>query len=107
MALHSTLACYMAVAFAFAGWYAWRALRGRRDNYTRSALFVSMSVAGIAAIAQPRSGDLLAKYVFKTQPTKIAAMEGQFQTQSHAPLRIGDWPSPKPVSGALSLALRH
>lgn len=92
MALHSSLACYMAVSFAIAGWYAGRLLRGPRDDYSRSALVVSMSVAGIAALVQPFSGDLLAKYVFKTQPTKFAAMEGQFQTESHAPLRIGGWP---------------
>lgn len=92
LALHSTLACYTAVAFAFAGWYAWRALRGRRDDYTRSALLASMAVGAIAATLQPLSGDFLAKYVFKTQPVKFAAMEGQFQTETHAPLRIGGWP---------------
>ena len=35
MAWHSTLACYLAVAFAVAGWYAWRALRGRGGNPQR------------------------------------------------------------------------
>ena len=92
MAWHSTLACYIAVSFAFAGWYAWRALRGRRDEYTRSALITSMLIGGITALVQPLSGDLLAKYVFKTQPAKFAAMEGQFKTERHAPLRIGGWP---------------
>ena len=55
MALHSTLACYIAVAFAVAGWYAWRLLRGRRDAYTRSALLVAMAVGAIAAVLQPLS----------------------------------------------------
>src|SRR6476620_11627218 len=45
MATHSTLACYMSVAFAMAGWYAWRALHGRQDAYTRSALVTGMTVA--------------------------------------------------------------
>lgn len=92
MAWHSTLACYAAVAFAVAGWYAWRALGGRRDDYTRSALLVAMGVGSIAAVLLPLSGDTLAKYVFRTQPVKFAAMEGQFQTQAHAPLRLGGWP---------------
>ena len=92
MAVHSTLACYMFVAFAMAGWYAWRALHGRQDAYTRSALVTAMLVGGLSAILQPLSGDFLAKFVFKTQPVKFAAMEGQFQTQAHAPLRIGGWP---------------
>ena len=92
MAWHSTLACYMAVAFAVAGWYARRALRGKNDEYTRAGLLIAMSVGAIAAVLQPLSGDSLAKYVFKTQPVKFAAMEGQFQTETHAPLRIGGWP---------------
>jgi cytochrome d ubiquinol oxidase subunit I len=92
MAWHSTLACYMAVAFAAAGWYAWRALRGDNSEYTRAALVLSMTVGVVNAVLQPLSGDLLAKFVFKTQPVKFAAMEGQFQTQRRAPLRIGGWP---------------
>ena len=92
MALHSTLACYMAVAFAVAGWYAWRILRGDRSEYARSALTVGMLVAAAAAVVQPLSGDWLAKFVFRTQPVKFAAMEGQFKTQRQAPLRIGGWP---------------
>ena len=51
-----------------------------------------MTVGAVAAILQPLSGDFLAKAVFKTQPAKFAAMEGQFKTQRHAPLRIGGWP---------------
>jgi cytochrome d ubiquinol oxidase subunit I len=92
MAWHSTLSCYIAVAFAVAGWYAWRALQGQRTAYTHTALIAAMAVGGITAVLQPISGDLLAKYVFKTQPAKFAAMEGQFKTEKYAPLRIGGWP---------------
>src|ERR1051326_7942961 len=45
-----------------------------------------------AAILQPFSGDLIAKSVAKTQPVKLAAFEGQFQTEKGAPLRIGGLP---------------
>jgi len=92
MAIHSTLACYNAVAFAIAGWYAWQVLRGRADAYARSAIFVSMVMGSVCAVAQPLSGDFLAKYVFRTQPVKFAAMEGQYKTERWAPLRIGGWP---------------
>ncbi|MBX3441244.1 MAG: cytochrome ubiquinol oxidase subunit I [Planctomyces sp.] len=92
MAWHSTLACYLAVAFAVAGWYALRMLRGDRSESTRAALVAAMAVGAVSAVLQPLSGDLLAKYVFRTQPVKFAAMEGQFKTQTHAPLRIGGWP---------------
>ncbi|WP_254508296.1 cytochrome ubiquinol oxidase subunit I [Anatilimnocola floriformis] len=95
MAWHSTLACYLSVAFAVAGWYSYLALKGRNDAYVRSGLIAAMLLGGVCAFLQPMSGDLLAKFVFKTQPTKFAAMEGQFKTEKHAPLRIGGWPDEK------------
>ena len=92
MAVHSTLSCYMAVGFAVGAIYATGWLRGRRDAYHRSAINVAMAVGAVAALLQPISGDFLAKFVFQTQPAKFAAMEGQFVTQTHAPLRIGGLP---------------
>jgi cytochrome d ubiquinol oxidase subunit I len=92
MALHSTLSCYIAVAFAVAAVYAAARLRGRRDAYTRSAIRVALAVGAMSAVLQPLSGDLLAKFVFQTQKPKFAAMEGQFRTQQSAPLRIGGLP---------------
>ncbi len=95
MAVHSTLACYTAVSFAVASIYAVGRLRGRVDDYTATAIRVAMTVGAIAALLQPVSGDLLAKYVYRTQPAKFAAMEGQFQTETSAPLRIGGLPDPE------------
>ena len=92
MAVHSTLSCYIAVAFATASVYAASWLKGRRDAYVRSAIVVSLAVGAITAAVQPLSGDFLAKFVFETQKPKFAAMEGQFHTEKHAPLRIGGWP---------------
>lgn len=92
MALHSTLSCYMAVAFAVAGIYTWGWIKGQRDAYHLSAIRVAMVVGVIAAIAQPISGDLMAKFTYRTQPAKFAAMEGQYKTEANAPLRIGGWP---------------
>jgi cytochrome d ubiquinol oxidase subunit I len=92
MALHSTLSCYIAVAFAAAAVYAWGYLRGKRDAYHRSAIMVCLAVGAVTAILQPFSGDLLAKFVFHTQPAKFAAMEGHFETQTHASLHLGGIP---------------
>lgn len=115
MALHSTLSCYIAVSFAIAAVYAKSWLRGRRDSGTRSAILVAMAVGAIAAVLQPVSGDFLAKFVFKTQPPKFAAMEGQFRTEKSAPLRIGGWPDPDAgetrwaieIPGGLSFLAAH
>lgn len=93
MALHSTLSCYIAVSFAVAGIYAWGWLKGHRDAYHLSAIRVAMAVGAVTALLQPISGDLLAKFTHRTQPAKFAAMEGQYETQRGAPLRIGGWPN--------------
>jgi cytochrome d ubiquinol oxidase subunit I len=95
MALHSSLSCYIAVGFAVAGVYAAGMLRGRRDAYHRSALTIALAVATATAIMQPVSGDFLAQRVAKTQPAKLAAMEGLFETRAGAPLNIGGIPDPK------------
>jgi cytochrome d ubiquinol oxidase subunit I len=105
MAWHSTLACYLSVAFAVAGWYAYRLLRGQNDRYTRAGLVAAMILGGTTALLQPLSGDLLAKYVFKTQPVKFAAMEGQFKTETGAPLRIGGWPNEETKTTTMAIEI--
>jgi cytochrome d ubiquinol oxidase subunit I len=93
MAAHSTLACFQAVGFAAAANYAW-ALWRQPDagRYARLGLTIAMSVATLAAIAMPLTGDLLAKRAHKHQPAKLAAMEAHFETRRWAPLKIGGWP---------------
>ncbi|MGE0607635.1 MAG: cytochrome ubiquinol oxidase subunit I [Pirellulales bacterium] len=105
MAWHSTLACYMAVAFAVAGANAWAYLRGKHDATSRAALLTSMIVGTVCAVLQPVSGDFLAKSIFRTQPAKFAAMEGHFVTQTHAPLHLGGWPDEETQSTRWSLEI--
>jgi cytochrome d ubiquinol oxidase subunit I len=103
MALHSSLSCYMAVGFATAGVYAMGMLRGRRDDYHRSALHISMTLALIASVLQPVSGDLNARLTARYQPAKLAAMEALFETRAGAPLLIGGIPDE--TRGTVALAL--
>lgn len=90
--LHMIIAAYMATAFGAAGIHAIDLLRNRRSPLHRRALALTMAVGGVCAVLQPISGDYAAKVVAKTQPVKLAAMEGQFETETAAPLRIGGWP---------------
>ena len=70
-------------------------MNGRiRTNITRSGLLLAMTV-GIDGRFAADKWRFLAKFVFQTQPVKFAAMEGQFKTERHAPLRIGGWPDTK------------
>jgi cytochrome d ubiquinol oxidase subunit I len=90
--LHMTLAAYAATGFVVAGIHAFMLTRDAHNRFHRAALAIALVVGGVSAILQPLSGDLLAKTVAQTQPVKLAAFEGQFQTEKGAPLRIGGVP---------------
>ncbi|MBP2685053.1 MAG: cytochrome bd ubiquinol oxidase subunit [Deltaproteobacteria bacterium] len=87
-----TLAAFAASGFAVAGIHAYRLLREPRNGFHRVALGIALSVGGVAAVLQPVSGDMSARFVARNQPVKLAALEGQFRTQRGAPLRIGGLP---------------
>jgi cytochrome bd ubiquinol oxidase subunit I len=91
-ALHMLLASYAATGLAVAGIHALMLLRRGASPFHRSALRIALAVGAPAAVMQPISGDLSARVVARTQPTKLAALEGQFTTERGAPLRIGGWP---------------
>jgi cytochrome d ubiquinol oxidase subunit I len=90
--LHMTLASYVATGFAVAGIHAALLLRSRHSTFHRHALSIALAVGAPAALLQPISGDISARFVAKWQPVKLAAMEGQFRTERGAPLRVGGWP---------------
>ncbi len=91
--LHMVLAAYAATGFAVAGIHAFLLLRDQRNAFHRRALSVALLVGAPAAIVQPFSGDISARYVARWQPAKLAAAEGQFRTEAGAPLRIGGIPN--------------
>ncbi len=91
-ALHMLVAAYQATAFGAAGIHAVQLLRQPASALHREALKIAMCVAIVSAIVQPIAGDYAATVVARTQPVKLAAMEGQFETTANAPLRIGGWP---------------
>jgi len=90
--LHMVLAAYAATGFAVAGIHAFLLLRDPRNAFHRRALSVALMVGAPAAIAQPFSGDISARYVARWQPAKLAAAEAQFRTEAGAPLRVGGIP---------------
>ena len=91
---HGALASYVATGFAVAGVYAIAMLRGDRSDYVRKALLLGLAVAAVSTPLQIISGDLSARFLAHNQPEKFAAMEGQFDTERGAPLRIGGFPDP-------------
>jgi cytochrome d ubiquinol oxidase subunit I len=104
-ALHMTLAAYEAVGFAVAGIHAFMLLRDASNPFHRRAFVLALALGGSAALLQPLSGDRSAKMVATTQPAKLAALEGQFDTARGAPLRIGGVPDERAevTRGALEI----
>ncbi|MDO8644023.1 MAG: cytochrome ubiquinol oxidase subunit I [bacterium] len=90
--LHMILAAYVATGFAVAGLHAFLLLRQPRNLFHHKALSVALMMGGVALCLQMVSGDISARDVARRQPIKLAAMEGQFETEKGAPLRIGGWP---------------
>ncbi|HEU4869857.1 MAG TPA: cytochrome ubiquinol oxidase subunit I [Pyrinomonadaceae bacterium] len=90
--IHMTLAAYAATGFVVAGIHAFMLRRDPNNRFHKAALAIALLVGGVSAILQPLSGDFMAKTVAVTQPVKLAAFEGHFQTQQGAAFRIGGLP---------------
>jgi len=87
--LHMWIAAFMVVGFSVAAVYATGMLRGRDDRHHRLGFAVPFAFAAIAAIAQPVVGHLAGLRLATAQPTKLAAMELNLESDSRSPLTIG------------------
>ena len=89
--VHMYLAGYIVTGFVVAGAYAIARLRGRWGRYERTALVVPLTIAALASPVQLLVGDWAARDVAKSQPTKLAALEGLGRTEKGAPIHILGW----------------
>jgi len=86
--LHTVDAALMTGALFMMGISAWYLLKGRHVEASRLTLTVSLAVAFVTALLQLVTGHYHAIQVAFTQPAKLAAIEGVYATQSHAPLLV-------------------
>ena len=82
------LAAYMVTGFLVASIYAVGMLKGRRDRLHRLGLLIPLTIACIATPIQLFVGDMHGLGVLKYQPTKLAAIEGNWDRQDNMPLRL-------------------
>lgn len=94
-ALHMCIAAFAATGFAVAGIHALMILRKQNIDFHTKAFKIAAIFACIAALVQPISGDISARFVAHHQPAKLAAMEAHFHTAKHVPLVIGGIPNIK------------
>ena len=83
---HMVLAAYLTTAFFVIGVSAWYLLRQRSQEYARVMFSMTLWLVAILAPLQIFMGDMHGLDTFEHQPVKVAAMEGNWETQRGAPL---------------------
>ncbi|MBA3806921.1 MAG: cytochrome ubiquinol oxidase subunit I [Solirubrobacterales bacterium] len=89
--VHMYLAGYIVTGFLLAGAYAIGRMRGKWGRYERTALAIPLTIAALVAPVQILVGDWAAREVAKTQPLKLAAIEGLAHTTKGAPEHLLGW----------------
>jgi cytochrome bd ubiquinol oxidase subunit I len=89
--VHMYIAGYIVSGFVLAGAYALGRLRGNWGRYERTALAIPLTIAALAAPVQVLVGDWAARDVARTQPVKLAAIEGLAHTTRGAPEHLLGW----------------
>ncbi|HEX2540819.1 MAG TPA: cytochrome ubiquinol oxidase subunit I [Caldimonas sp.] len=90
---HMLLASTLTVAFLLAGLASWQLLRGVAARSAPRVLRVGLTIAAVAIPLQIAVGDLHGLNTLEHQPQKIAAMEGVWETERGAGLRLFALPS--------------
>ncbi|MBT8341459.1 MAG: cytochrome ubiquinol oxidase subunit I, partial [Desulfatitalea sp.] len=85
---HMTVAAFLTTAFAVAGVGGYYLMRGKFVSHARIIFGMAMLMAVFVAPLQLLLGDLHGLNTFKHQPAKVAAMEGLWETQRGAPLKL-------------------
>ena len=91
---HMVMGCYLTTAFAVAGMSAWMLLRHPHDAPqaklagSRRSMSMALWFAIIFVPVQIVIGDLHGLGVLKYQPTKLAAIEGNWDRMANMPLRL-------------------
>ena len=112
---HMVTAAYLTTAFVVGGVGAFYLWSKKYIPEARAMLGMAMIMAVFVAPLQIVIGDLHGLNTFKHQPAKVAAMEGAYETESNAPLRLFGIPNEKEeridysleVPGLASLILTH
>ncbi|MBI4704960.1 MAG: cytochrome ubiquinol oxidase subunit I [Deltaproteobacteria bacterium] len=86
--LHTIDGALITGAFFVMGLSAWFLLHGRHQEFARRSLRMALLVGLLAAAAQWPLGHLHAVQVSQTQPAKLAAFEGLWDTRPAAPFLL-------------------
>jgi len=82
---HTVTGFYLTTAFTVLGVTAWHLKRGRHVAESRAVMTMTVTFIAIFVPIQIAAGDLHGINTLHHQPVKLAAMEGLWETRSHAP----------------------
>ncbi|MFN3306861.1 MAG: cytochrome ubiquinol oxidase subunit I [Candidatus Kapaibacteriota bacterium] len=102
---HTILASWITGAFLILSISAYYILKNRHLEHAKSAIKVGLVIAIVASLLQLITGHSSAVGVSRNQPTKLAAMEGLFETKAHAPLNIFGWVDEKEQKVKFNIAI--
>ncbi len=90
--VHVWFGAFLMGAFFVMSIAAWYLLRGRHREFAERSFAGALLLAVVFSLAQLASGHFQADTVARHQPAKLAAFEGLYRTESHAPMHLWGWP---------------
>lgn len=92
---HVILGAWIQGAFLVMSVSAYYLIKKKHVDFAQKSFAIALGLAAIASLAQPLVGHEHAKVVSEWQPSKLAAFEGLYETQTNAPLYLIGWTDPK------------
>ncbi len=105
--LHMLLASTVTASFVIAGISSWYLLKKRHQSMAKTCLAVAICLAGIASPLQLFLGDQMGLTIYKYQPLKTAAMEGNWDTMVGAPFILFAIPDQKAQRNRFEIAIPY
>lgn len=88
---HTIIGCWQAGAFLLISVGAYYFLKNRHTEFARRSIKIGLVVAMISTALSVVTGHSSAVGVAENQPSKLAAMEGLWESGSNAPLKLFGW----------------
>jgi len=88
---HTLMGAWQAGAWLMVSVGAWYLLRRRHREFALASVKIGLALAAVAALLSLFTGHESAKGVAVSQPAKLAAFEGLWQTAPRAPLHVVGW----------------
>ncbi|WP_370554361.1 cytochrome bd-II oxidase subunit 1 [Edwardsiella tarda] len=104
--VHTVMSGYVAGAMFIMAISAWYLLRGRERDVALRSFAIGSVFGTLAIIGTLQLGDSSAYEVAKVQPVKLAAMEGEWQTEpAPAPFHLVAWPEQEQERNAFAIKI--